>query len=148
MKKLLALVCLMFILVSATDTNKSDSPTMHSLQGTWELQSFYNYDEQKILDTISTSDGYRQIKMYYNGKIMWTRYVPENSVEWFGYGSYKITENKLIETLEYGSASMMSAADTLRVFTFELLLDGDYYSQITLDENGNRTSSENYKRLD
>lgn len=148
MKKLFALVCLMFILVSATDTNKLDSYTMHSLEGTWELQSFYNYDEQKIRDTIPTSEGYRQIKMYYNGKIMWTRYVPKNSVEWFGYGSYKITENELIETLEYGSASMMSAADTLRVFTFELLLDGDHYSQITLDEDGNRTSSENYKRLD
>ena len=148
MKKLLALVCLMFILVSATNTNRSDATAMHSLEGTWELQSFYNYDEQKIRDTVSTSDGYRQIKMYYNGKIMWTRYVPENSVEWFGYGSYKITENRLVETLEYGSASMLSAADTLRVFTFELLLDGDYYSQITLDENGDRTSSENYKRLD
>ena len=146
MKKLLALACLMLILVSATDI--SNPYTMHSLEGTWELQNFYSYDDQKVSDTIETSKGYRQIKMYYNGKVMWTRYVPKNSVEWFGYGSYNVTKNKLVETLEYASASMMDVTDTLRTFKFELVLEGDNFSQITLDEEGNRTSSENYKRVD
>jgi hypothetical protein len=146
MKKSIALACLLLLCVSATTPSKPAA--LHSLEGTWELQSFYNYDGQKIMDTVPTTEGYRQIKMYYNGKVMWTRYVPKDSVEWFGYGSYKITEDRLIETLEYASASMMQNISPPMVFEFELVLTDDAYSQITIDENGNRTFSENYKRID
>jgi hypothetical protein len=69
-------------------------------------------------------------------------------VEWFGYGSYRITADRLIETLEYASASMMQNVSPPMLFEFELLLEDDTYSQITIDENGNRTFSENYKRVD
>jgi hypothetical protein len=136
----------MLIFVSASAPT---SPVpMHTLQGTWELQNFYNYDGQNVTDTVPTAEGYRQIKMYYNGKVMWTRYVPKDSVEWFGYGSYRITADRLIETLEYASASMMQNVSPPMLFEFELLLEDDTYSQITIDENGNRTFSENYKRVD
>jgi hypothetical protein len=54
----------------------------------------------------------------------------------------------LIETLEYGSASMMQNISPPMVFEFELILTDDSYSQITIDENGNRTFSENYIRID
>ena len=146
MKKLTALACLLLLCVSGAIPPKPAA--MHSLEGTWELQNFYNYDGQNIIDTVPTTEGYRQIKMYYNGKVMWTRYVPKDSVEWFGYGSYRITEDRLIETLEYASASMMQNISPPMVFEFELLLTDDTYSQITIDENGNRTFSENYKRID
>ena len=33
-------------------------------------------------------------------------------------------------------------------FRFRLVLDDNSYSQITLDEEGNPTFSENYKRID
>jgi hypothetical protein len=79
---------------------------------------------------------------------MWSRYVPEEPNGRFGYGSYKITDNQLIETLEYGDAEMMKAMDTMRVFTFDLVLKENNYSQINIDEDGNRTFSENYKRID
>ena len=79
---------------------------------------------------------------------MWTRYVPDEPNGRFGYGSYRITENELIETIEYGDDGMMKALDTMRNFTFELILKDNTFSQITLDEEGNRTSSENYKRID
>jgi hypothetical protein len=36
----------------------------------------------------------------------------------------------------------------MRIFTFELQLGDDKFSQISLDEEGNRTFSENYKRID
>ncbi|MCL6272902.1 hypothetical protein M3P19_02725 [Muricauda sp. 2012CJ35-5] len=148
MKKLLGLLILAFILISATISTVAPAP-FHSIEGTWELQSFYNYDDGvNISDTVPTSDGYRQVKMYYNGKIMWSRHAPKDSLDWFGYGTYKITADSLIERLEYGSAPMMSALDTLRVFRFELELTEDTYSQISYDEEGNRTFSENYKRID
>jgi hypothetical protein len=148
MKKLLGWAFLLLILVSASAPVSSKPDSMHTLQGTWELQNFYNYDGQNVTDTIPTAEGYRQIKMYYNGKVMWTRYVPKDSVEWFGYGSYRITTDRLIETLEYASASMMQNVSPPMLFEFELLLEDDTYSQITIDENGNRTFSENYKRVD
>ncbi len=150
MKKLLGFAFLLLVFVSATVPSPSNSmpDIMHSLQGTWELQSFYNYDGQNVTDTVPTTEGYRQIKMYYNSKVMWTRYVPKDSVEWFGYGSYRITQDRLIETLEYGSASMMQNVTPPMVFEFELILTDDTYSQITIDDGGNRTFSENYKRID
>jgi len=79
---------------------------------------------------------------------MWTRYAPDDPAEWFGYGSYTNTENELEERLEYGSSVMMGIQDTVQVFTFELILDKDRYSQISLDEEGNRTFAENYRRID
>lgn len=138
----------MLILVSATKWSTPQPKTMHTIEGTWELDSFYSYDGQDITDTIEKSEGYRQVKMYSKGKIMWTRYVPDDPHGRFGYGSYRITEDELIETIEYGDDAMMKALDTMRNFTFELILKEDTFSQITLDEEGNRTSSENYKRID
>lgn len=122
---------------------------MHAknLDGTWELIGHYMYDNNVVIDTIPPTYGYRQIKMFFNGKVMWTRYVPKDSTEWFGYGSYSITDTTLTETLEYGSASMMRIIDTIRVFTFELERDKNYFRQITIDADGNRTFSENYKRI-
>ncbi|EAQ48637.1 hypothetical protein [Leeuwenhoekiella blandensis] len=118
------------------------------LRGTWELRDFYHYDDNQIIDTVATTDGYRQIKMYTKDRVMWTRYVPKDSVEWFGYGSYVASEDQLIETLEYGSESMMNVIDTLRMFTFELQISENEYSQITTDEDGNRIFSENYQRIE
>lgn len=149
MKKLLGLIFLVLLLTSAVSLTDNPSQDKPSIEGTWELVNFYNYDDDgTISDTVPTTDGYRQIKMYYNGKVMWTRYVPTDSVEWFGYGSYKITDSTLTENLEYMSASMMRSANELREWNMELILHDDTYSQIFTDSNGNRTFSENYKRLD
>ncbi len=157
MKKVFQIVCLLFMFLSvinctttkaqATSPSKSamKSPT---IEGTWELVSRFNYDGQDITDTIMSTEGYRQIKMFYNGKIMWTRYVPADSAEWFGYGSYKTTGTTLTEKLEYMSASMLKLANENMEWNMELQLDTDKYSQIFVDEDGNRISSENYKRID
>jgi hypothetical protein len=148
MKKLLGLVFLMLLLVSATNITSSKLQSASSLEGTWELINRYNYDESGVSDTLQNVNGYRQIKIYSKGKVMWTRYAPDDPAEWFGYGSYTNTENELEERLEYGSAVMMGIQDTVQVFTFELILDSDRYSQISLDDDGNRTFAENYRRID
>lgn len=147
MKKLLGLVFLMLILVSATEFSISKTNSMHSIEGTWELQSFYNYDGAAITDTMLPQKNYRQVKIYNGGKIMWSRFSPKDSIGRFGYGSYKLEGNQLIETIEYGDYQMMRALDTMRVFSFELMLSDDTYSQISSDEEGNRTFSENYVRV-
>lgn len=148
MKKSFGLVFVMLILVSATDFTSTKQKNRKTLEGTWELVSFNNYDGNDVIKTIPTTDGYRQIKMFYNGKVMWTRYVPKDSIEWFGYGSYTATDSTLTEKLEYMSASMRKIANENMEWKLELILDKDTYSQIFVDEEGNRINSENYKRLD
>ena len=149
MKKFLGIALLIMVYVCATAYTPTNLQTPPSIEGTWELVSFYNYNELgEITDTVPTTEGYRQIKMYYNGKVMWTRYVPTDSVEWFGYGSYEITDTSLTERLEYMSASMIRIANDLREWNMELILKPDTYSQIFTDAEGRRTFSENYRRLD
>ncbi len=151
MKKVLVISVLLASVIAMSFSTPLNTKPYHSIEGTWELQSFYFYDNNEITDTVPTSDGYRQVKMYYNGKIMWSRTNPTDSIDAvgrFGYGSYRITDTELIETIEYGDIQMMRALDTMRVFTFELVLTDDTFSQISWDENGNRTFSENYLRID
>ena len=147
MKKSVLLFAFILVLLMAVSFT-GPYPNSPSIEGTWELESFYNYDGENVIDTIEKSDGYRQVKMYSKEKIMWTRYVPDEPNGRFGYGSYKVTANSLIEVIEYGDDDMMKALDTMRNFTFELILNEDSFSQITVDSEGNRTFSENYKRID
>jgi hypothetical protein len=150
MRGLLGLLLILFITISATTSNsKLESNDKKTINGTWELVSHYIYDGTNVTDTILEKDnGGRQIKMYNNKKVMWTRIVPAISAEWFGYGSYRTTEDRLFETLEYGSSTMMEMIDSIEVFEFELLFNGDSFSQITLDSEGYRVHSENYIRID
>ena len=147
MRKIIYPVVIVFglILLSAIPNNKKSEST---IQGVWELVDRYSYDGHQVTDTIENTNGYRQIKMYSQDKVMWTRFVPLDSVEWFGYGSYYTKDSFLVETLEYGSSSMMKIIDTMRKFKFKLVIDQNSYSQITLDNEGNPMFSENYRRLE
>ena len=147
MKKVLGWALLAVAFVTTTAISTSSPENMHSIEGTWEQVSFYNYDGQNIVDTVNLVQGYRQVKMYNDGKVMWSRTDPNDTIGRFGYGSYEITQDELIEVIEYGDHYMMKALDTIRQFTFELILGDDTYSQINYDEEGNRTFSENYKRV-
>ncbi|MGB5377603.1 hypothetical protein [Muriicola sp.] len=147
MKNTIKIAGMAIILLVAVTVLSSKPNTMHSMQGVWELQSFSNWNGDKI-DTIAKDPGYRQVKMYYNGKIMWSRWVPGDKQGRFGYGSYHITSDELHETIEYGDYEMMQALDTMRLFEFQLDLKEDTFSQISMDQDGNPTSSENYIRID
>ncbi|WP_276167294.1 hypothetical protein [Zobellia alginiliquefaciens] len=149
MKKIITVICVSFLLVSAAKYEVPEATYHPTIEGTWELVSHYNYNDGiHPSDTLLVADGYRQIKMYYNGKVMWTRYVPNDSVEWFGYGSYETTDSTLTEKLEYMSASMRKITNADMKWEMELQLEKNRYSQIFRDEEGNRINSENYRRLD
>ena len=148
MKKLLGLALLMLLLISATGTTTVKTELHPSIEGTWELVSRYNYDGENVTDTLTPEKGFSQIKMYYNGKVMWTRYTPNKTVEWFGYGSYEATENTLTEKLEYMSASMRKIANPDMQWSMELQLKNNAFTQISLDEDGGRIASENYRLID
>ncbi|NND62702.1 MAG: hypothetical protein HKN48_05865 [Flavobacteriaceae bacterium] len=149
MKKISLIVCgilVAVICISASADHKLNS--LHSLEGVWELQHQFIYENNEVQDTLYNLDGYRQVKMYSRGKVMWSRFNPVDSDEWFGYGTYNLNGEYLEEQLEYASNSMMKIVDTVQVFRFLLEIDDHYYSQINLDSDGNRYVSENYKRIE
>lgn len=149
MKKIALLVCsLVFaiILISATKTETIQNN--YSLEGVWEMDHQYIYEDNEILDTLYNLNGARQVKVYSKGKVMWSRFDPTDTNEWFGYGTYEVKNGILEERLEYASQAMMKIVDTVQVFRFELVLGKDTYSQISFDKDGNKYNSENYTRIE
>lgn len=119
-----------------------------TMEGTWELVSYYNYKDNEISDSFGVSPGYKQVKMYTGTHVMWARKVPSDSTEFFGFGKYFITDTSLVETLDYGSQFMNQAIEENIEFPFELELEKDRFIQIDLDDDGNRIFSENYIRIE
>ncbi|MDO5977902.1 hypothetical protein [Flavivirga spongiicola] len=118
-----------------------------SLEGTWEIVSYLNYKEDSSVDTIKSSANTKQIKMYSATKVMWNRLRTSDSVEWFGYGDYKIEDGQLIEVLEYGSKSMNITEDS-NEFIFDIILEENTFTQIQMDSEGHPIFAENYRRLE
>ncbi len=147
--KTLSIIC--FYLMSATlfTSDGLESTNLQlNLEGVWELENQQLYEDGLLSETMKNENGYRQVKIYSQGKVMWTRYDPSDSNEWFGYGSYSITDGILEERLEYASGPMMKIVDTTQVFKFELLLGKNSFQQIQLYENGERSQGESYKRIE
>ncbi|TVZ52344.1 hypothetical protein OD90_1518 [Dokdonia sp. Hel_I_53] len=147
MKILLLFCCYVMgaTLISSDGLNYENAEL--TLEGVWELENQQMYENGMLSETLPNENGYRQVKMYSNGHVMWTRNDPSDSNEWFGYGSYTVSNGILEERLEYASGPMMRIVDTTKVFRFELLLSADSYQQIQLDEEGNRFQGESYIRI-
>ncbi|WP_299436834.1 hypothetical protein [uncultured Aquimarina sp.] len=147
--KIFVLILLGLFSTSTIHNTHDTTPIdFYNLEGVWNLKYQLLYDDNQISDTIFNTNGYRQVKMYSKGKVMWTRFDPADSNEWFGYGSYIIKGNILEERLEYASGPMMKIVDTTNVFKFELIMDKNSYQQIAVDENGHYSQAENYTRIE
>lgn len=133
------------LMASITD---SDKQLEMELQGVWELQHQTFYENNLVTDTLYNMNGYRQVKMYSKGKVMWSRYDPGDNNDWFGYGTYTIEDGMLKEQLEYASLEMMKIVDTTEVFEFSLVVGKNAYSQIALDADGNPEYAENYTKIE
>lgn len=151
MKNLLISILTIFLFISCNNPNKEVEVVPEeklTLEGTWELKSYYNYRDNEISDSFGLSEGYKQVKMYTGTHVMWARKVPSDSLEYFGFGKYYITDTSLVETLDYGSKMMNQAIEENLEFPFELVVEKDRFIQIDLDEDGNRIFSENYIRIE
>ena len=135
-------------MISAGVSDFITSEEKYNLEGVWDLQNQFLYENNEVSDTVVNQNGYRQVKIYSKGKVMWTRYDPADQNEWFGYGTYTIKDNMLEERLEYASGTMMKIIDTIDVFKFELVMGKDSYQQIALNKDGSYSNSENYKRIE
>jgi len=118
------------------------------LEGVWELVNQQLYENGEVSEVLENENGYRQVKMYSKGKVMWTRNDPSDSNEWFGYGTYTVKDGILEERLEYASGPMMKIVDTTQVFKFELIIDKNSYQQISINDEGLATEGESYMRIE
>ncbi len=155
MKTVLILLSLTFLIScknnsdsDMNNTNMAASTHELTMKGAWKLISYYNYTDNKITDTINASDTNKQIKMYTETKVMWSRFRDSDTLDWFAYGEYSIGDNTLTEILDYGSKSMNEAIKEQKKFAFKLLLDEDKFSQIQLDDEGDPIYAENYIRIE
>ncbi len=155
MKTILLLLSLTFVF-SFKNNNDSNSDKMTNetsteeltMNGTWKQISFYNYVNNKVVDTIMSSDQNKQVKMYTKSKVMWSRFRDTDTIDWFGYGDYNIHDGTLTEIIDYGSKAMNEAIKTQKKYVFKLQLEKDKFSQIQLDDDGNALYSENYVRIE
>ena len=131
--------------IQNTNINTLQSTT---LEGTWEMIGLYNYKDNKVVDSFKTRAGNRQVKMYTKGRMMWSKLVPADSTEYFAYGTYTVNDSILKETLDYGSKTMNAAIDQRQDYIYHIVLDRHKFSQIEIDDDGNRIYSENYRRVD
>ncbi|WP_103070072.1 hypothetical protein [Aquimarina sediminis] len=147
MKTFVLILFGMCSLLALTQEKKDTATEPNNLEGVWELKHQYLYEDNQISDTVLNQNGYRQVKIYSKGKVMWTRFDPKDDNEWFGYGTYSIKDGILEEHLEYASGPMMKIIDTMQVFKFELIMSKNSYQQINIDEEGHYSLAENYQRV-
>ncbi|TCK66686.1 hypothetical protein DFQ05_1959 [Winogradskyella wandonensis] len=156
MKKASYILIILCILISCKNSETSETDlqeettintTYYPLEGNWEMIGFYNYENNKVIDSFKTNEGYRQVKMFNKDKVMWSKLVPTDSIEWFGYGSYTATDSTLTELMEYGSSVMNKVIAEQEKFSYKLVVTDSTFSQIRLDEDGNLVYSENYRRI-
>lgn len=133
---------------STNDNSEISNEKTFSMQGAWELISYFNYRSDGSIDTIKSSNTLKQIKMYSPTKVMWSRLRVSDSLDWFGYGDYTANDSVLTEVLDYGSKAMNNIIKENKEFTFKLILEENKFSQISLDEQGNPMFAENYKRIE
>lgn len=152
-KSILLLSILIASVFSCAETTSENKPetsyenSSPSIEGVWELVSYYNYDDEGGIDTIKASETNKQIKMYSKSKIMWSRYNATDSLDWFGFGDYTTTDSTLNEVLDFGSKSMLAVIAEQGEFNFKLEISDTTFSQITVDDEGHPLFAENYKRI-
>ena len=144
-------ICFVFIFSCKKDTNNKNNdsnlfPKKASLQGAWELISYLNYKEDGNIDTIISSKNNKQIKIYSDTKVMWSRLRTSDSLDWFGYGYYIIYDDTLSEILDFGSKSMNNIIKEKKALLYKIVLGEDSFSQIQTDSLGMPVYAKNYQK--
>src|SRR6056300_1710040 len=144
MRKNLSLILIMLLtVISCKNNNETAMPETDeqanetpSIEGAWELVSFLNYSGDGTVDTIQTSNTFKQMKMFSETKIMWSRLRTGDSLDWFGVGDYTFEDGILTENLEYGSKAMRRRIKANKIFDFEIVIDETSFTQIEKDSLG------------
>ncbi|WP_370478546.1 hypothetical protein [Tamlana flava] len=153
-KNLFFVLVLSLFFIGCKNDAKSTTPEVmdeltevHSLEGAWELVSFLNYRDDGQVDSIKSSNDFKQMKMFSETKIMWSRLRTWDSLDWFGVGDYTYKDGILTENLEYGSKAMMERINADKAWDWEITIDENSFTQITRDSLGQPVYAEIYNRV-
>ena len=88
------------------------------VEGVWELSSNY----WVLMDDTIYADptGGLLHKIYFDGYVMWTSDPAPDSSEWHAFGTYKLSNNTLVEKLSSMSLPMKVANDSNDEFVIEV----------------------------
>ena len=67
------------------------------IEGVWELSSLYWYLDDDTLYAEPPNGSTH--KIYFDGYVMWTSDPGPESSEWYGYGTYRLSNDVVIESL-------------------------------------------------
>jgi hypothetical protein len=150
-------LCLLFFLFPALHANsqpsidnavKGSTVESSSIEGVWELTNqfwvkygdtlFYGPDEIPV-----------KHKIYLDGYVIWTMEPFDESSEWHGYGTYRLSDNFLIEKMVSMSLPMRSELGSENQVTYQIDLKDDYCKQATNKPHRGTTSLfvEEWKKL-
>ena len=96
------------------------------VEGVWELTNRYWVMED---DTIYADEVGVQHKIYFDGYVMWTADPGSDSSEWHGYGTYRLSNDTLIEKLSSMSLPMKVAMGSEDDALLKIEYDENFYKQ-------------------
>ena len=96
------------------------------IEGVWELTNHYlvNTYDTLYLDEIGV-----QHKIYLDGYVMWTADPSSDSLEWHGYGTYRLSNDTLIEKLLSMSLPMKAQMGYEDEVVLKIEYDENFYKQ-------------------
>ena len=116
-----------------SDEGASNNDVMDatSIEGVWELTNYYwvNYEWGDTLLPDPDEIGV-QHKIYLDGYVMWTADPKSDSSEWHGYGTYRINNDTLIETVVKTDTTVYDTTVIYTVLTSNTVL----YTTLNLSE--------------
>lgn len=103
------------------------------IEGVWrmtKLMGVYHHNGDTVDETRN------QHKIFVDGSIMWGFEAEEDSTEWFGYGTYELKEDSLIETMTSGSNAFRKAiSEHGSVYRMGLKISDEEFTQVYRDDS-------------
>jgi hypothetical protein len=114
----------LFLLCSAcTQTTESIDP----VEGVWERSVRYWVLDDDTIYADPTPG--LQHKIYYDGYVMWTADPAADSSEWYGYGTYQLNNNTLVEKLSTMSLPLRGLVGSDDEWLLTVEYDENFYKQ-------------------
>lgn len=151
MKKACIVTSLLLFILACNQTSKDtslsgDTKTADPIEGVWELTNRYWANES---DTLYADTFILQHKIYLDGYVMWTTDPAPDSTDWHGYGTYRLSNDTLIETLYSMSLTMQQLMKLGEEVILKVEYDDNHFKQ-AIENIYNDTvyyQIEEYKRI-
>lgn len=119
----------------ADKSSPDEMPDTGTMEGVWELSSHYFVKDGDTLYAEPSEMGLKH-KIYLDGYVMWSADPSVDSTAWYGYGTYILNGNTLVEKL-------MSMSPPLKT---EMGSEDEIVSQVAFEEGSFKQESNSIRR--